>query len=97
MSIRSTVGDVTVEMLRKCGRIYVSDDRRFALLARDRLLPRFRGSRAEGGMSPPELQVVVGELTREVFQDVAARLQALDADRTYEDFAMAQVPDRSSH
>ena len=74
MSTRSTVGDVTVDMLRKCGRIYVSDDRRFALLSRDRLLPRFRESRAEGGMSPPELQVIVGDLTREVFQGVTARL-----------------------
>ena len=97
MSLRATPGDVTAQMLRECGRVYVTDDKRFALLSKDRLLPRFRTSRAEGRMSPPELQVIVCDLTREEFERVSATLQALDSDRSYEDFATAQIPQRSTH
>jgi len=97
MSIRATIGDVTAEMLRECGRVYVTDEKRFALLSKDRLLPRFRSSRAEGRMSPPELQVIVRDLTREEFEEVSARMQALDADRSYEGFTPAQIPHRSRH
>jgi len=97
MSLRATPGAVTAQMLRECGRIYVTDEKRVALLSKDRLLPRFRTSRAEGRMSPPELQVIVRDLTREEFEQVSARLQALDADRSYEDFAIAQIRHRSRH
>lgn len=97
MSLRATLGDVTAEMLRKCGRVYVTDEKRFALLSKNKLLPRFMTSRAEGRMSPPELQVIVRDLTREEFERVLATLQALDSDRSYEDFATAQIPQRLTH
>ena len=92
MSVRVKLEDVTSELVRNCGRIYVTDEPRFALLSKDRLLPRFRASRAEGGMSPPELQVIVDELTQDAFNDVARTVRGLDATRTIEEFTTSFKP-----
>lgn len=95
MPVRTKLEDMTAELVQSCGRIYVTDPRRFALLSKDRLLPRFRASRAEGMVSPPELHVIVDQLTREAFNNVAGVVQKLDATRAIEDFNTSLKPGSS--
>ena len=92
MSIRVKLEEVTAELVRSYGRIYVTDQRRFALLSKDRLLPRFRASRAEGEMSPSELHVIVDELSLDAFNDVAQAVRELDATRAIEEFTTSFKP-----